>query len=85
MFRDHAVVQRDAPIRIWGNAQPGEEVRVAFANRRARGRADAGGRWEVQFPALRAGGPHTLTATAGAATQTVRDVLVGDVWLCSTV
>ncbi len=83
MFRDHAVLQRDRPIRVWGHAEPGEEVRVVLANRRARGRADGYGRWEVQLPALRAGGPHKLTATAGGATQIVSDVLVGDVWLCS--
>jgi sialate O-acetylesterase len=83
MFQDHAVLQRDRPIRVWGHAQPNQEVRVALANRRASARADADGSWEVQVPALRAGGPHTLTVASGDATQTVRDVLVGDVWLCS--
>ncbi|WP_407352823.1 sialate O-acetylesterase [Luteimonas sp. R10] len=84
MFQDHAVLQRDRPIRIWGQARPGEEVRVALGGARARGRADEGGRWEVRLPALAAGGPHTLVAAAsGGATQTVDDVLVGDVWLCS--
>lgn len=83
MFQDHAVLQRDRPIRVWGRAAPGEEVRVALAGRRARARAAADGRWEATLPALPAGGPHTLTASAGDATQTVADVLVGDVWLCS--
>ncbi|SOD55034.1 sialate O-acetylesterase [Pseudoxanthomonas wuyuanensis] len=84
MFQDHAVLQRDRPIHVWGRAQPGEEVRLAFAGKRARGRAGSDGRWQVQLPALKAGGPHALTvSTDSGATQTVHDVLVGDVWLCS--
>lgn len=84
MFQDHAVLQRDQPIRVWGRAQPGEEVKLVFAGKRARTSADSDGHWQAQLPALKAGGPHELTvSTGGGATQTVRDVLVGDVWLCS--
>jgi sialate O-acetylesterase len=83
MFQDHAVLQREAPIRIWGHAKPGEAVEVVFADKRVRGRADAEGRWEAQLPALNAGGPYTLRATAGGTTQRIDDLLVGDVWLCS--
>lgn len=84
MFRDHAVVQRDAPIHVYGRANPRETVRVAFAGKAARARADAEGDWEAQLPALPAGGPYVLTATtSGGATQSAKDVLVGEVWLCS--
>ena len=84
MFRDHAVVQRDAPIRVWGQATPREPVTITFAGKNARSRADDRGHWEAQLPALPAGGPYELTVTAGGgAAQTAKDVLVGDVWLCS--
>ncbi|HEY5782402.1 MAG TPA: sialate O-acetylesterase [Lysobacter sp.] len=83
MFQDHAVLQRGQSIRIWGRTRPNEEVRVTFAGKKASARAGADGRWEAQLPALKAGGPYTLTATAGDVTQTVNDVLAGDVWLCS--
>lgn len=83
MFQDHAVLQRDRPIPVWGRAQPNEEVEIVFAGNRARSRADAEGRWQAQLPAVHAGGPYTLTATAGGARQSVDDVLVGDVWLCA--
>jgi len=83
LFQDHVVLQRDRPIRVWGHAEPGQEVRVALAGKRARVRAGDDGRWQAQLPALEAGGPHVLSATAGGATQTAADVLVGDVWLCS--
>ncbi|AKC88216.1 9-O-acetylesterase [Pseudoxanthomonas suwonensis] len=83
MFQDHAVLQRGQPLRVWGRAQPGQDVQVELAGKRAKARAGADGRWEAQLPALKAGGPHTLTARAGDAKQSVSDVLVGDVWLCS--
>jgi sialate O-acetylesterase len=83
MFQDHAVLQRDRAINVWGQAQPGAEVQITFAGKRASARADDEGRWQAQLPALPAGGPHTLAARSGSVTQTVRDLLLGDVWLCS--
>ena len=83
MFQDHVVLQRDQPLRLWGRAQAGEEVRVELAGRRARTRADDSGRWDAQLSPLRAGGPHVLTVSAGERVQRVEDVLVGDVWLCA--
>lgn len=83
MFQDHAVLQRDQPIRIWGRARPAEEVQVDFAGHKARTHAGDDGHWELQIPAQQAGGPYTLTATAGDKVQRIDDVLVGDVWLCS--
>ncbi|HEY0504773.1 MAG TPA: sialate O-acetylesterase [Lysobacter sp.] len=83
MFQDHAVLQRGQPIRVFGRAGAGEEVKVTFAGKRTKTRADAEGRWTATLPAQKAGGPYTLTASAGAVTQTASDVLIGDVWLCS--
>ena len=83
MFQDHAVLQRDQPLRVWGQAGPGEQVQVELAGKRAKARAGADGRWEATLPALEAGGPYTLVARAGGVEQAVSDVLVGDVWLCS--
>ncbi|WP_152541012.1 sialate O-acetylesterase [Luteimonas huabeiensis] len=83
LFQDHAVLQRDRPLRLHGDAPAGATVHVELAGHRAQARADAGGRWRADLPPLPAGGPHTLSVRAGGATQTVRDLLVGDVWLCS--
>ena len=82
IFGDHAVIQRDRPIALWGRAAPGTAVAVELDGRRAVVRADAAGRWEASLPAMPAGGPYTLSVTAGAASQRVSDVLVGDVYLC---
>ncbi|MCW4455217.1 beta galactosidase jelly roll domain-containing protein [Flavobacterium sp. MXW15] len=83
MFQDHAVLQRDRPIPVWGRAAPNQTVQVEFAGKRVRSRADADGHWRARLPALPAGGPYALSASAGGARQRIDDVLVGDVWLCS--
>jgi sialate O-acetylesterase len=83
LFVDHAVLQRDRPINVYGHAGVGEEVTVALAGASASAKADANGAWSLTLPAMSAGGPFTLTARAGSATQVANDVLVGDVWLCS--
>jgi sialate O-acetylesterase len=80
VFGDHMVLQRDAPIRIWGWAPAGSSVRVGFRGHAQATQADARGRWQLQLPAAPAGGPHELTLQGAVA---LRDVLVGDVWLCT--
>jgi sialate O-acetylesterase len=83
LFVDHAVLQRDRAIDVYGQAGAGEEVTVSLAGVSARVTADASGAWSARLPAMAAGGPHTLAARAGAKSQTANDVLIGDVWLCS--
>ena len=83
IFQDHGVLQRDRPISVWGHAAPGAAVSISLAGNSAEAKSGKDGIWRATLPALTAGGPYTLTATSGAVTQTVSDVLVGDVWLCS--
>ena len=82
LFTDHMVLQRDVTTAVWGWTQPGQKVTVTLAGKTATGVADAQGKWLVRLGALPAGGPHTMTVT-GPQTAEVRDVLLGDVWLCS--
>jgi sialate O-acetylesterase len=84
IFQDHAVLQRDRPIDVWGTAAAGETVSVSLDGQQASARADDSGRWSARLPARGAGGPFTLEAhAASGAAQTLSDILVGDVWLCS--
>ena len=83
IFQDHAVLQRDRPIRVWGSAAPGEDVTVSLAGESASAHTGPDGRWEASLGSMPAGGPYALTARTGGRTQTVQDLLVGDVWLCS--
>ncbi len=82
LFTDGMVLQRDCPILVWGWANAGETVTVELAGRSAHATAGSDGRWKVVLPALPAGGPHTLVAS-GPKRLVVRDVLVGEVWVCS--
>ena len=84
LFTDHAVLQRDRPLKIWGQAAPGEAIEVNLGGQSASAVTDNNGRWLATLGALGAGGPYTLTAkTAGGQTLSRGDILLGDVWLCS--
>src|SRR4029453_6176531 len=84
VFQDHLVLQRDKPINVWGEAQPHESLSVSLNGRATSAKTDERGRWHTPLPASPAGGPHDLAVrTQSGQTQTVNDVLVGDVWLCS--
>lgn len=84
IFQDHVVLQRDRPIAIWGRAAAGEGITVTFAGATRRAKADAQGQWRAELTAAAAGGPYALSVRGdGGAQQTVNDVLVGDVYLCS--
>jgi sialate O-acetylesterase len=81
LFSDHAVLQRNKPVKIWGWCEPGREVTIKFAGQQAKSQADKNGKWLTVFKALPAGGPYTLTVS-GKPSITRKDILMGDVWLC---
>jgi len=84
LFSDHAVLQRDRPIRVWGTAGPAEPLSVTFGRARVAAVAGPDGVWRAELPAMAAGGPYRLEVTgADGARAAAEDVLVGDVWLCS--
>jgi len=73
------VLQRDVPLRIWGWADPGEKVKVEFIGKTYQTKADKLGNWKVDLPAITAGGPFAMKVNE----IEIKDILVGDVWLCS--
>jgi hypothetical protein len=81
LFTDHMVVQRDAPVPVWGNAEDGTVIRVHMDGQSAQTTAQ-NRRWRVDLAPMPAGGPHTLTVS-GPQTIQLSNVLVGDVWLCA--
>ncbi|MCK6487136.1 MAG: 9-O-acetylesterase [Planctomycetes bacterium] len=82
-FHDHAVLQREQPIPVWGTAGPGERVTVRLAGNLATVEAGPEGRWQVRLPPLPAGGPHELVAESRSGRASAADLLVGEVWVCS--
>ena len=83
IFHDHGVLQRDLPLPIWGLGEPDEQVTVCLAGHKAYTQVDGAGCWMVRMPALRAGGPHELVVEAKSGRAVARDLLVGEVWVCS--
>jgi sialate O-acetylesterase len=82
VISDHMVIQRSKPIVLWGWDAPGQQINVTLDGSNARATADAQGRWLVTLPAMPAGGPYEIVIS-GSVTVTVKDVLIGEVWLCS--
>jgi sialate O-acetylesterase len=82
VFSDHMVLQREMPLPVWGWAEPGEKVTVAIGEQSKTATADAAGKWSLKLDPLKAGGPLTITVK-GKNTIEIKDVLVGEVWLCS--
>lgn len=82
IFSSHMILQRDMPIHIWGNADPGEKVTVSLNGASASATADITRRWSVYLAPQPAGGPFTLQVQAS---NTIRldDVLLGDLWFAS--
>ncbi|MFT3982085.1 MAG: sialate O-acetylesterase [Ferruginibacter sp.] len=83
IFSDHMVLQRNAPINIWGSASPNEKLVVKFNKQSRNAIADKKGKWLVSFAAEQAGGPYMLAIQGKKDKWFVNDILVGDVWLCS--
>ncbi len=79
---DHMVIQRDLPVKVWGTANAGEKVTVSLAGKSQAATADKDGKWAVTLPPMTAGGPMDMTV-AGTNRLTVKDILVGEVWVCS--
>ena len=79
LVSDGMVLQRNAPLTIWGKADPSEKVCVKFQKKQYKVTADENGKWAVTLPAMKAGGPYSMTIN----NIVLNDILVGDVFLCS--
>jgi sialate O-acetylesterase len=82
IISDHMVLQQEVPANVWGWADAGEKVSVTFAGASASATAGADGAWSVKLPPLSTGTIGDLTVV-GKNSLTVRNVVVGEVWVCS--
>ncbi|USI74772.1 sialate O-acetylesterase [Sphingomonas morindae] len=85
LFSDHAVLQRDRPLHVWGWATPGAQVTVSLHTQQSRATADRLGRWDGWLMPEPAGGPYDLTITGDGAegSRHFADIMIGDVWFAS--
>lgn len=82
LLSDHMVLQREKPVPIWGTAEPGEKIIVAIAGQTHETQADDQGKWRVALTPLSVGEPLTLVVEGNNRLE-VKDILVGEVWICS--
>ena len=82
LFTENMVLQQKQDIPIWGTAQPGGEVLVIFNEQQKKAVVGKDGNWKVSLSPVQAGGPYELVVS-GSETQTIKNVLVGEVWICS--
>jgi sialate O-acetylesterase len=84
IFSDHMVLQQGQPLPVWGRAGVGASVTVVFGKQSVVAVADAEGHWKATLAAETANAtPATLQVRSGDKELTFKDVLVGEVWLCS--
>ena len=83
LFTDNMVLQRDQPLKIWGWADKGESVTIEFCGEKAKTRASKDGKWAVAVGSFPFGGPFELKVKGKNSSIVLKNVLIGDVWICS--
>lgn len=79
LISDGMILQRETPLKIWGWADPGEKVNITFFDKTYTTKADKKGMWGIGLPSYNAGGSYTMKIND----IEIKDILIGDVWLCS--
>jgi len=82
LIRDSMVLQRDKQINVWGWASKGEKISVKFAGKIYKTITNNDGKWLMQLPPMKAGGPYTMEVN-GKNKIVLHEILIGDVWFCS--
>ncbi len=82
LVSDGMVLQRNANVKIWGKASDDEAITIHFINSTYHTTANKNGDWEVTLSGMKAGGPYVMKIDASD-TVTIKNVVVGDVWVCS--
>jgi len=82
IFGDNMVLQQKQAIPVWGTGEPGSKVSVEFCGSRESIVVNANGSWRVRLPAHNWGGPYEMRIV-GKKTITFKNVMIGEVWLCS--
>jgi sialate O-acetylesterase len=83
IFGDNMVLQRNAKVPLWGLADPGEQVQIVFKGKAFKAVADKDGKWSLKLDVYTAGGPYQMLVKANSGQVTIKNILIGDVWLTS--
>ena len=79
LFQSGMVMQRGKAIPVWGKADAGETITIRFNKKEYTTTADVNGRWRIDLPKMKAGGPYQMSVNE----QTIDNIMIGDVWLLS--
>lgn len=82
LISDGMVLQCEAELTLWGWAATGEQVKLDFNDQTFETTADESGKWSIELPAQKSGGPHVMKFSASNEI-TINNVVFGEVWLCS--
>ena len=80
---DSLVIQRDTKVKIWGWADANEKIRIKFKGKNYSTTTNADGIWQMSLPPYKAGGPYSMDIAGKDNTITLKNILIGDVWLCA--
>ena len=83
LFKDSAILQREMKVPVWGWAKANSKITVSINGKSAQGLTKEDGSWRVDLPELKAGGPFEMTISDGSSKVVLKDILVGEVWICS--
>jgi sialate O-acetylesterase len=85
LFTDHAVLQRDMPVPVWGQADPGATVTVQFAGQKRTVVAGPDGNWQLALDPMQGSfeSRDLTVSSSGQPTIQCSDLLVGEVWICT--
>ena len=81
LFSDNTVLQQQVKVPVWGTTDQADKITVSVAGQEVSAMPQDG-KWRVDLAPLTAGGPHVMTLTQGATKVEVKNVLVGEVWIC---
>lgn len=84
MFSDNMVLQQQSDVPIWGKAKANSKVKIvtSWDKRTYSAVADSNGKWQVSLKTPSAGGPYEITVSEKN-TVRLRNILIGEVWICS--
>jgi sialate O-acetylesterase len=83
IFNSNMVLQREKDVPVWGWSSPGEKISIKFMAQNLQTTADASGKWQTKLAPMSAGGPFKMEVSGKNNTLVFKNVLVGEVWLCS--
>lgn len=83
LIGDHMILQRDTKIPVWGWATKNSEIELKFNNKIYKTKTGNDGKWIIRLKPLKAGGPYDMNIKGDGSNIYIKDILIGDVWICS--